>query len=76
MAEVTHISRHGIWLLLDNKELFLPHDDYPEFQDADAERVRNVQRLRFNHLQWPDLDMTLEIQSLGRADHPPVARRM
>jgi len=31
-VEITHISSHGIWLLSNNKELFLPYDDFPRFK--------------------------------------------
>jgi hypothetical protein len=31
-AEVTNISRHGFWLLLDERELLLPFAEYPWFK--------------------------------------------
>ena len=33
-VEVTNISRHGIWLLLDDRELFLPFEQFPWFEQA------------------------------------------
>jgi hypothetical protein len=30
-VEVTNISRHGFWLLLENEELFLPFSDFLGF---------------------------------------------
>jgi len=33
-VEVSHISTHGIWLLTENQEFFLPYDEFPWFQDA------------------------------------------
>ncbi len=33
-VEVTNISRHGFWLLVRGKELFLPYKDFPWFQNA------------------------------------------
>jgi hypothetical protein len=30
-VEVTNISQHGFWLLLDGRELFLPFDEFPWF---------------------------------------------
>jgi hypothetical protein len=30
-AEVTNISAHGFWLLVDGRELFLPFDEFPWF---------------------------------------------
>jgi hypothetical protein len=28
-VEVTNISRHGFWILLDDRELFLPFEEFP-----------------------------------------------
>ena len=36
-AEVTHVSRHGFWLLLDGEELLLPFADFPWFRKASIE---------------------------------------
>jgi hypothetical protein len=35
-AEVTNISPHGFWLLIDERELFLPFEGYPWFRRASA----------------------------------------
>lgn len=29
IAEVTNVSQHGFWILLDDQELFLPFDEFP-----------------------------------------------
>ena len=28
-VEVSNVSAHGLWLLTDDRELFLPSDDFP-----------------------------------------------
>lgn len=33
-AEVTNISRHGFWPLLDDEELLLPFEQFPWFKSA------------------------------------------
>ena len=33
-AEVTNISAHGLWLLIDGREIFLPFDEFPWFKLA------------------------------------------
>ncbi len=38
-AEVTNISQHGFWLLLDERELFLPFEEYPWFKRAPVEAI-------------------------------------
>ena len=34
VAEVTHISTHGFWLLLKNEELLVPFAEFPWFKQA------------------------------------------
>ncbi len=34
VVEVTNISKHGIWLLTREKELFIPYEEFPWFKDA------------------------------------------
>ena len=33
-VEITNISQHGFWLLLEDEELFLPFSEFPWFRDA------------------------------------------
>lgn len=33
-AEVTHVSKHGFWLLLDAEELLVPFELFPWFKNA------------------------------------------
>ena len=39
-AEVTHVSAHGLWVLLDAEELFLPFVEFPWFRSATIAQVR------------------------------------
>jgi hypothetical protein len=32
VAEVTHVSQHGFWLLLANEELLVPFEHFPWFR--------------------------------------------
>jgi hypothetical protein len=66
-AEVTNISRHGVWLLVDDRELFMPFDEFPWFRNASVDSVLHLERPRENHLHWPALDVDL---TLDRIDHP------
>lgn len=58
-VEVTHVSKHGIWILLKAKELFLPFDKFPWFEKATIEQIHNVELLSETHLHWKDLDVDL-----------------
>ena len=74
-AEVSHVSKHGIWLLLEEGEFFLPFDQFPWFAKGPVAAVLNVQRLSPDHLCWPDLDVDLSLESIREpARYPLMAR--
>jgi Protein of unknown function (DUF2442) len=68
-VEVTHISSHGFWLLLDDRELFLPFDEFPWFRAAPVDAILQVERPRPDHLHWPVLDIDLTVDSI---EHPEL----
>jgi hypothetical protein len=41
-AEVTNISKHGFWLLLDEEELLLPFEQFPWFRSATVEQTQTL----------------------------------
>lgn len=71
-VEVTNISRHGFWLLLEDKELFLAFADFPWFQDATIGKILNVEQPSANHLYWPDLDVDLAVESIRHPERFPL----
>ena len=73
--EVSHISRHGFWLLLGEEELFLPFEHFPWFRRATIDQICGVERVSSDHLHWPQLDIDLSIRSIrDPAAFPLVAR--
>jgi hypothetical protein len=52
-AEVTHISKHGFWLLLADEELLVPFDLFPWFRKGTIEQISDVQWPTPDHLYWP-----------------------
>ena len=52
-VEVTQISNHGIWLLLQDQEHFLSFENFPWFRDASVSTIQNVELLNEHHLYWP-----------------------
>jgi len=71
-VEVTHVSKHGFWLLLDDEELFLPFAEFPWFKDASIGTLLNVERPRPHHLYWPDLDVNLAVESIWHPERFPL----
>ncbi len=74
--EVTHISSHGFWLLLDGEELFLPFTDFPWFRRATLDQLFNVQLLFGDHLFWPDLDVDLSVESVRDPSAFPLVAKV
>lgn len=70
--EVTNVSQHGLWLLLDDRELFLPFREFPWFADATIAQLSNVERPQANHLYWPALDVDLHVESIERPEAYPL----
>lgn len=70
--EVTNISRHGFWLLVDERELYLPFEEYPWFRRAPVAAILRLERPRPDHLRWPDLDVDLSVDSLEHPERYPL----
>ena len=49
-VEVTNLSPQGFWMLLDDRELFLPFDTFPWFRDATVHQITAVERPSPHHL--------------------------
>ena len=66
-VELTNVSPHGVWLLVDEREYFLPFDAFPWFREATIAQLACIECPTPGHLRWPDLDVDLSIDSV---DHP------
>ena len=49
-VEVSNVSTSGFWLLIGDKERFLPFADFPWFRDARIRELVNVELQSPNHL--------------------------
>ena len=71
-AEVTNISQHGFWVLLGDRELFLPFEEFPWFNGAPVKAILNVERPQDHHLYWPALDVDLTVESIEHPERFPL----
>jgi len=71
-VEISNIDMQGIWLLMNDKEFFLPFERFPWFREATVAEIHNVQIVNGHRLHWPDLDKDLPVDSLGRPETIPV----
>ena len=74
-AEVTNISPHGFWLLLDDEELLVPFEEFPWFRSATVEQITTVERPTPSHLYWPKLDVDLSLESIRNPERFPLVSR-
>jgi len=71
-SEVTNIEPLGFWVLVDEREYFIPFADYPVFKSASIQQIFQMQRLSPTQLHWPDLDADIEIEALEQPEHYPL----
>ena len=71
-VEVTNISQHGFWVLLNDDELFLPFSEFPWFRDAAVRKIFLVERPSPHHLYWPELDIDLAVESIQHPGQFPL----
>ncbi len=71
-VEVTHVSKHGFWLLLADEELFLSLTDFPWFRGATIDQLCAVEWSADNHLYWPSLDIDLAVESIRNPSAFPL----
>jgi hypothetical protein len=75
VVEVANISKHGFWLLIENKERFVPFKEFPFFQSAAIGELLNVELASTRHLYWPDLDVDLSVESIDFPERFPLVSR-
>jgi Protein of unknown function (DUF2442) len=75
VVEVTNVSPHGLWLLLGDRELFLPFDKFPWFRDAPIAKLVRVELPSPDHLYWPGLDVDLAVESIEHPERFPLVSK-
>lgn len=74
-VEVANISKHGFWLLIENRERFVPFKEFPWFQHAAVAELLNVELASPRHLYWPDLDVDLAVESIDSPERFPLVSK-
>lgn len=72
-SEVTDVIVTGFWLLVDDREYFVPFEDYPVFQEATVAQIYNLQRQSPTQFHWPELDVDIELEALEHPEQFPLA---
>lgn len=72
LVEVTNVSRHGFWLFVGQREMFVAFEHFPWFRDASIRAITNVEFPSPHHLYWPDLDIDLAVESVEHHERYPL----
>jgi len=75
-VEVTNISKHGFWILIRDREMFVPFEQFPWFKDASVGAILNVVMPHAGHLYWPDLDVDLSLESIEYPERFPLVSKV
>ncbi|MHB9028447.1 MAG: DUF2442 domain-containing protein [Candidatus Latescibacterota bacterium] len=74
-VEVTNISKHGLWMLAGDEELYLPFKDFPWFRKAPVSAILNVELHGSEHLYWSELDIDLTLDSIRHPENYPLVSK-
>jgi hypothetical protein len=74
-VEITNVSKHGFWILAQDRELFASFKDFPWFKWASVGEILNVEMTGPHHLYWPDLDVDLAVESIENPNAFPLVSR-
>ena len=71
-SEVSAICAIGFWLIVDDKEFFVPFADYPVFKQAAVDQVFGFIQLSPTQFHWPQLDVDIELDALAHPERYPL----
>ena len=74
LVSVLMINAQGIMLTVQGNDYFLSYNRIPWMQDAPIRSVLNVQMSGADAIEWPDLDVDLEIDSLRHPERYQTER--
>jgi hypothetical protein len=75
-VEVSHVSKHGFWLLLKDEELLVSFAEFPWFKDVSIEQLSKVELPSENHLYWPQLDIDICVDSIRNPKAFPLISKV
>lgn len=72
LVSVLMINAQGIMISVLGNDYFISYNRIPWMQDAPIRNVLNVQMSGPEAIEWPDLDVDLEIDSLRHPERYPL----
>ena len=71
-ASVLMINNQGVMISVEGNDYFLSYNRVPWLKDATVRNILNIKMSGKNAIEWPDLDIDLEIDSLKHPERYPL----
>jgi len=71
-CKLTSINDIGFWVLVNDKDYFVPFADYPRFKESSIDQIFQIKFLPPSQLYWKDLDIDIELQALSEPGSFPL----
>ena len=72
LADVLMINDKGIMISVQGQDYFLSYNRVPWMKDATINEVLDVRMSGKNAIEWPKLDIDLEVESLRHPERYPL----
>jgi hypothetical protein len=72
VCSITGIIDLGFWVLVEDKEYFIPFLDYPGFKDSSVNQLLKIRFSAPSQLHWEEIDMDIELQALSQPESFPL----
>ena len=72
LADVLMINDRGIMISVQGQDYFLSYNRVPWMRDATINEVLDVRMSGKNAIEWPKLDVDLEVDSLRHPERYPL----
>lgn len=74
-ANVLMINEQGMMLNVDGQDYFVSYNRVPWLRNATVRHTLNVQKCGDYAIEWPDLDVDLEIDCLKHPERYPLVMK-
>lgn len=71
-SEITSILKNGFFLLVRDREFFVPFSNYPAFHDATVDQIHKFKEVSPGFFHWPELDIDIELEALEFPERFPL----
>jgi hypothetical protein len=72
VCNITSINDLGFWVLVNNKEYFIPFSDYQGFKDSSINQIFNIKFHPPSQLHWEELNIDIELNALIQPESFPL----